>query len=282
MPVRYSPTSYSQFATQKSTADLSGTWIVFISGTMEVGETPVVTGGNYKESYQYYSRALVRIKQNPNVPGSYFMYTCGPGGARDTSITPSAASVTMPNFFYSTGSYNSYPMSIVDAVTLTNPAVVRDWGWYGNSGWAMSYNLSLTYKRISDDPFVSLAYLTDLNSAQVTESGCIYEAEGAYTATQNDQQVQGFNKSGIFYTATSYPVSSLINDLGSYSSLSYLWQMSNYYTEYSRNGILFTTKQSDTVAVSTTINANVTSNTVHAASFANPGRVDDIQLDLNP
>lgn len=282
-PPRYAASSYSQFTSMKGTADLTGTWMMLISGVMTNGMTPSVTGRNYTESQQYFARAIVRINANPNLTNGYYIYSCGPGGARDTSTTyaPGATTITLPYFFFSTGNYVSYPINVVDANTLQNSNIVRDWDWYGSNGWAMSYTLSFTYKRVSDNPFAAVGSVTDLNAPETTEVGCVYESEGAYVATENDAYQQNLNKSGAFYIADSYPVSPVNEDLWSFSQIFHMRNFTGYAASYSRARV-FNTQNGDTISPAVSVNGNDSSYTVHATSASDSSIVDDGRLDFAP
>lgn len=286
-PPRYAASSYSQFISTKGTTDLTGTWIMLISGVRTNGMTAIVTGRNYTETDQYFARAIVRINTNPNVTNGYYVYSCGPGGAANTSTTfaPGATSLYLPYFSYSSSDYGSYLLTVVDADTLQNTNVVRDWGWYGSQGWAMSYTLSFTYKRISDDPFATIGSVTDLNTSLTTETGCIYESEGDYTVTENDSYQQNLNKSGTFYNLDVYPVSAVNGAPGSYSLIFNLVNLSGYYAIYTRSlpgGSAFYSENGDTITPTVSVNGNESTYTVHAVSAISPTTVDDASLDFAP
>lgn len=212
---RFLPESYAA-DTSNGLDNLEGLWIVLVEGTIAKGKTLVVNGSNYREDFQYWSRATARIRKDPG-SNLYFLYTCSLGGARDVKTGLTNKTMTMPFYFGSTTSWINYPMALTDNGTLRNANVVKQWGWVGNSGEAMSWTLSWTLKRISNDPFAPFASVQDNKTSQNFDAGCVYEAEGSYVATQNDSERKDFRKSGLFHLSHSYPSSQLNNDIYSYS-----------------------------------------------------------------
>lgn len=278
MPARYSPENYPEFVSQKSTSDLEGTWIAFLEGVKEYGETPVVTGGNYKISYQYYARYVVRLRKKLDGSEEYFVYTCGPGGARDATTYISGPDIYIPFLVYSSGSYTSYGMTIRDAITIENTSITRDWDWIGSQGWAMSYDFSIIAKKISDDPFYSVSHFNDNQTSVSTNIGCVYEAEGSYLETQDDNSVHDYRKAGTFAEVKSFPMSPLTSDLSSYGS-NYniaIWD-SNRIT-YNRENEQYRTIDGDTINVTTTVNGYASSYTIQAFSASNPEMNDETSI----
>lgn len=289
-PDRYAETAYSDFVSANSTSNLEGTWVVLMDGVLKEGNTPVVNGRNDAVEYQYYARALLRLRKPDPTTDSYFIYTCGPGGARDHSTTSNGVTIFIPFYYYSTGNFTSYSMSIVDAATMKNNSVTREWGWIGNSGLAISYNLDFTIKKISDDPFANVSELTDLDTSKITQNGCFYEAEGNYLATQDDQYVQGFRKEGTFYNASAFPVSEMVSDLSSYSISFELNKFSDYFTSFNRyretiDSIQYydnyRNQENDTVDATRMVTGNTARYTVNASEYLNASNSISLMLDLN-
>ena len=281
MPAQYSPADYPNFVSQKSTSDLEGTWVAFLEGVREYGETPVVTGGNYKIAYQYYARYLIRLRKQPDGSDHYFVYTCGPGGARNASTYISGLDIFIPFLVYSTGSYANYGMAIRDAVTMERSGITRDWDWIGNQGWAMSYDFSIIAKKISDNPFYSLSHFTDNQTAQSTENGCVYEAEGSYLETQDDDSVRNYRKAGTFAEVTAFPMSPLNSDLGSYSSSYNIAVRDSNQITYNREDDQYKTMGGDTINVTSAINGYSSSYTVQAFSASNTAMNDETSMFIN-
>lgn len=231
---RFQAASYAT-ATQRTAADLEGTWIAFADGRLSQGDTMIVNGRNYREDYRLWARAVVRFRKKPNDPTRYFVYTCGPSGGRDTdSYHPTPSTIYVPFYYYGTGSWSSYEMTIIDPVTIEG-TMQRDWGWVGNSGWAMSWDLDWVLKRISDDPFHAVGMVTDVATGEATAAGCFFEADGAYVATENDDTRQNFRREGRYRQADVYRESALDSDAYSYSARAALHVLGGFRSRYGRN-----------------------------------------------
>ncbi len=281
VPARYLPVSYAPFATTHSAdGNLEGTWLVFMNGGLVSQDLIGVNGSNFREELQLYSRYLVRLKKRTDQTDSYYINSCGPIEAQDDAVTQSSGNIEIP--FY-TGPCCSvrYQMTVVDPVTIQASNLTG--GRTYNSGRNVSWNLSFTLKRISDNPLHAIAQFHDNKAASTVESGCPYESDGTYIQTENDSKRQNFREDGRYYAAFAYPTSALDNDFATYSPLASITQYVGHRIQVSHGGNFYTTDQSGTTAVADrTSRGNATS--VDARVFQQPPADPqvDVSLDVTP
>jgi hypothetical protein len=284
-PVRYDPQSYSSFTSQHGTDNLEGTWMWLAEGTLS--QRPVIVGNNYLEQYQLLSRTIVRIRSDPANPASYFIFTCGPGGGRDYSATPSPffpSTFPIPFYYFDTGSFFVYNVDVVDAVTMQLNFVNQDFFIVGSFGDnAMAWRQSWVFKRISDDPFSVDASLADNLSAQTVDIGCIRESEGTFVATEDDGFVSNFRKEGPFFIAEAYvPVAAtLFNGDFSYTPQFGLRELTGYRTVFRHGDTFYQTLNGDSVSATRTFTGTASSQSVTASS-ADASKTANDTLDITP
>jgi hypothetical protein len=164
-----------------------------------------IAGINPRQAYQLWSRATVRIRRDPSDPAQYFVFTCGPGGARNDSVFRSGQSFSIPFYSASTSSWRRYGVSVVNATTMSSSSVSQAFGFTGNaSGLLMGWNLSWVLKRISDDPFAIASVVRNNLTSQTVDATCIYESEGTYLATENDGTTVTTVGEGLFFWTDAY------------------------------------------------------------------------------
>ena len=276
-PARYSADAYNNFVSQKSSDDLEGVWVMLTEGDLARGNTPVVNGRDDKIEHQYYARSTVRIKRKTGTTNEYYIYTCGLGGARDTSSVSTASNIFIPFIYYSSGSWSSYSANIIDAQTMQIPDMNRNWDWVGDSGLAISYKLSSTLKRISDDPFQSVSSISDTQTGNITNNGCVYEDEGAYVATESPN----FKQQGTFNTVLAFSDSLLDNDISSYLKHYTMKNYVDFSAYYSFEGVDFSSGAQDLISVNKSTSSNTSSYTINASSSGNTGSTSDSIFDIN-
>ena len=284
-PARYDPQSYSSFTSQHGTDNLEGTWMWLAEGTLS--QRPVIVGNNYLEQYQLLSRTIVRIRRDPANPARYFIFTCGPGGGRDFSDTPSPflpSTFPIPFYYFDTGSFFVYNVNVVDAVTMQLNFVNQDFIIVGSFGdVAMAWRQSWVFKRISDDPFSMNASLVDNLSGQTVNIGCIRESEGTFVATQNDDFVSNFRKEGPFFIAEAYisVAATLFNGEFSYTPQFGLRELVGYRTIFRHGDTFYQTLNGDSVSVSRTVTGIASSHSARASSADGLQAADDA-LSITP
>jgi hypothetical protein len=252
-----------------------------------LSQRPVIVGNNYLEQYQLLSRTIVRIRSDPANPASYFIFTCGPGGGRDYSATPSPffpSTFPIPFYYFDTGSFFVYNVDVVDAVTMQLNFVNQDFFIVGSFGDnAMAWRQSWVFKRISDDPFSVDASLADNLSAQTVDIGCIRESEGTFVATEDDGFVSNFRKEGPFFIAEAYvPVAAtLFNGDFSYTPQFGLRELTGYRTVFRHGDTFYQTLNGDSVSATRTFTGTASSQSVTASS-ADASKTANDTLDITP
>lgn len=217
VPAQYFPASYAPFATTHTVANLEGLWVVLMDGRLVYQNLVGVNGSNFREEDQIHSRYFVRLKKRIDQPDAYYIHSCGPLAARDDAVTRTAAATMEIPFYDGPCCSSRYQMDVIDATTIRASHLTGSRTY--NSGLNLSWNLSFTLERISDDPLRALAELHDNRTASTEPIGCAFEADGTYLQTQNDSTRQNFREEGRYFAAAAYRPSALDNDFATHTPL---------------------------------------------------------------
>jgi len=251
-----------------------------MDGNLTTQDQQVVNGSNYREQRNLYSRYVLRFKKQDGQTDRYFINSCGPFTSRDSAVTRTSNTVYIP-FYTSACCSTEYQMSIVDPVTIEGKNLTGS--STGGSGRNLSWNLSFTLKRISDDPFKPVAQVHDNKAASTTESGCPYESEGTYVRTQNDSTRQNFREEGQFYTGYAYPSSALNSDSLSYASFAQIEEFIGRRILIFKDGSNYSTDNSGTaITLNRTATGNSTRADARVGSQASAASQVDMTFELTP
>jgi hypothetical protein len=276
---RFSPSSYPAFATTRDTSNLEGTWLGFVNGWVLFEESPLVSGLNLRNEHHFKSRTTIRIKIDSN--DRYVLYACGPAGAKSTNFSryPSPA-VEVPFVpYYEDPSWFEYTFRAIDAVTLVG-SMEQEPIYVGQRGRRMSWNLSWTVKRISDDPFAYLASVVDNLASQAEESGCIFEAEGTYSATEDDAERQDFSREGSFGWIAAFPTT-LLDDTYFRGAQFLLEDYEDYRKSYRVNESYFDSAMDDQFEIGSAVSGNTSEHSVQIRRPEEPQPVVDAVLGID-
>lgn len=279
---RYKAESYSAFASAHDTSNLEGTWMLLAEGSIVQGLQ--IAGINPRQAYQLWSRATVRIRRDPGNPAQYFVFTCGPGGARNDSVVQSGQSFSIPFYSASTSNWTRYGVAVVDTTTMSSSSVSQTFGPTGNvSGLLMGWNLSWVLKRISDDPFADPSLVRNNLTSQTVDATCIYESEGTYVATENDGTTMTTVGEGLFFWTQAYashPLQ-LHDDINSFEFRFLLRDEIGFFTRYSDadNGLPYLSADGAVINTVRSFSGLASSHATHAVT-ANGARTADDTLEI--
>jgi hypothetical protein len=226
----------------------------------------------------------VRIRRDPGNLSRYFVFTCGPGGARNISVTPSGSSFQIPFLAASTSNYVIYGVTVVNATTMSSSSVAMTFGSTGNaSGLLMGWNLSWTLKRISDDPFAEPALVRNNLTSQTVDATCIYESEGTYVATESDGTTVTTVGQGPFFWTQAYASHALQlqDDVNSFEFRFLLRDEVGFFIRYSDadNGMPYLSTDGAVINTVRSFSGLSSSHATHAVS-ANGARTADDTLEI--
>jgi hypothetical protein len=279
-PARYQLASYSSFTSANGVDNPEGTWVLLAEGTLSRGA--LVAGINPRQDYQLWSRSMVRIRRDPADPSRYFVFTCGPGGSRNTVSPASDSMVYVPFYSTSTSSWVSYGVTITDATTMQRRSVSKRYSFEGD-GSSMGWDLSWVLKRISDDPFSNTSTLRDNLLGQTKDVSCIYESEGTYAATTHDGTQETSRVEGLFFwtDAVERHPTQLLDDFNGYSARFYLRDEIGFRTRYGDFSSPFIYRSTDgaVISPSRSFSGTSSSHSVRAVS-ADGSRVADDTLEV--